>query len=142
LAEIGVDAAIRSKKTPKNNEEIKTEIGKLIDETPTTGKLPRGKIIECLKQDSAWGIVKQNGERGLPRGDIRTKFSSLTQYLESIGIFVIKVGEIETFCPDIGGHGPNFVNSLLSTVSLGDPKLDDLKAFVRLVHQSEVKPIA
>ena len=54
--------------------------------------------------------------------------------LEVLGIFVIPVGEIENFCPEVGLHGPKFVTKLLTEIPLGDQRLQKLREFVSYTH--------
>lgn len=51
-----------------------------------------------------------------------------------MGIYLVPVGEIENFCPEIGGHGPKYVTELLSSVPLDDDRLRGLREFVQTVH--------
>jgi len=97
--------------------------------------LPKGEVINALKQGKPWGEVKKYGVRAIPNGDAQRDYSSLRNMLEDIGIFVVPVGEIENFCPSVGSHGPKFVTKLLSTISLGDSSLEELRLFVTRVHQ-------
>ncbi len=128
-----VDAAVRQGNRAKTIPEIKENIRKIIDESDE-GSLPRGDINEALKQGKEWNIVKKHGEQGIPNGQARTEYSSLQEKLESIGIYLVPVGEIENFYPKIGGHGPKFVTNLLSTISLDDTELSTLREFVKKVH--------
>lgn len=131
-----VDSAVRNgikaKTTPEIKQEIITILGKANED-----KLPKGDIIEALKQGKSWAEVKKYGTRGIPKGDAQSDYNSLRDKLEEIGIFLIPVGEIESFCPEIGSHGPKFVTKLLSTVSLADESLNQLRTFVERVHKGQ-----
>lgn len=129
-----VDAAVRKGNTPKSAPEIKSEIISMLN-SATPEDLPKGDVIEAMKQSKAWSEVKRFGARAIPNGDAQRDFASLRDKLTQIGIFLIPVGEIENFCPDIGSHGPKFVTKLLSTVPLSDSRLSDLHAFVTAVHK-------
>lgn len=129
-----VDAAVRGGGKAKTNKEIKESIIEIISSS-NENDLPKGDISEALKQGKAWNIVKRFGIRGIPNGEAQNDYATLKDSLEKIGIYLIPVGEIENFCPDMGSHGPKFVTKLLSTVSLSDPKLDDLRGFVNKVHK-------
>ena len=98
------------------------------------GSLPKGRIIEEMKQDKPWKIVKQFGKAGIPKGDAQQYYSDLGKKLEEIGIYLIPVGEIENFCREVGLHGPKFVTKLLSEKSLADSSLEQLREFVTEVH--------
>lgn len=136
-----VDVAVRSGVKPKTVDEIKIELIALIKDT-TGEKLPRGNIIEAMKQNSAWNIVKKFGQAGIPSGEAQTQFNDLKGSLEEIGIYLIHVGEIENFCRDLGSHGPRFVNKLLTEVQFGDERLDELRKFTALVHKGGHAPLS
>jgi len=129
-----IDAAVRGGNKPKSVPQIKTEIISLLNDSGDD-KLPKGDIIEALKQGKAWSEVKRFGIRGIPKGEAQRDFSLLREKLENIGIYLIPVGEIENFCPDIGSHGPKYVTKLLSTVPLDDDRLVELRSFVSRVHR-------
>ncbi len=129
-----VDSAVRDGKKTKSNKEIKDDIVKIIN-LSNEEDLPKGDIFEALKQGKAWNIIKKYGELGIPNGDAQTVYRSLRDKLEEIGIYLIPVGEIENFCPDMGSHGPKFVTKLLSTVELDDDRLSKLRTFVDKVHK-------
>jgi energy-coupling factor transporter ATP-binding protein EcfA2 len=135
-----VDAAVRSGVRPKAIDEIKAELISLINDT-TEEKLPRGKIIEAMKQNSAWNIVKKVGHVGIPSGEAQNQFKELKESLEEIGIYLVHVGEIENFCRDLGSHGPKFVNRLLTDVQFDDDRLDELRKFTALVHKGSNAPL-
>lgn len=128
-----VDAAVRSGIKPKTIPQIKAEIISLLTDADEEA-LPKGDVIEAMKQGKPWAEVKKYGVHAIPVGDAQRDFSSLREKLESIGIYLIPVGEIENFCREVGSHGPKFVTKLLTTISLNDPKLSELHEFVTRVH--------
>lgn len=129
-----VDAAVRGGCKAKTNKEIKDSIVEIINGADGED-LPKGDISEALKQGKAWNLVKKFGERGIPNGQAQGDYSKLKESLEDIGIYLIPVGEIENFSPEIGSHGPKFVTKLLSDVSLGAANLAELRDFVSKVHK-------
>lgn len=131
-----VDAAVRKGNKPKSIPQIKSEIIAMLSSAKPED-LPKGDVIEAMKQSKAWSEVKRFGTRAIPNGDAQRDFESLREKLTQIGVFLIPVGEIENFCPAIGSHGPKFVTKLLSTIPLGDNRLSELHAFVREVHKGQ-----
>ena len=129
-----VDSAVRGGNKPKSVPQIKIEIKSIIDSS-NTEELPKGDIIEAMKQGKSWSEVKRFGVRGIPNGDAQGDFNSLKTSLENIGVYVVPVGEIENFCQEIGSHGPKFVTKLLSNVPLNDERLVELHDFVEKVHK-------
>jgi len=128
-----VDSSVRSGVKPKTVEEIKTEIIETL-ENLEQGDLCKGDITALMKQGKAWNKVKNFGEVAIPNGQAQNDYKSLKNALEKLGVFVIPVGEIENFCPEIGLHGPKFVTKLLTDIPLSDSRLEDLRKFVSHIH--------
>lgn len=131
---VRVDAAVRNGITAKTVDKIKEEIVTLLEKAGEDN-LPKGDVIEAMKQGKPWAEVKKYGSRGIPKGDAQRDYNALRDKLEEIGIFLVPVGEIENFCPEIGSHGPKFVTKLLSGIPLGDDRLEELRTFVERVHK-------
>lgn len=129
-----VDAAVRKGIKPKSIPEIKDSIRNLLDESDESS-LPTSNIVEAMKQDKPWNLIKAYGEDGIPRGKAQRDYKQLRDILEEIGIYLVPVGEIENFCKEIGLKGPKFVTKLLSEKSLDDDDLDKLRSFVDKVHR-------
>jgi hypothetical protein len=135
-----LDAAVRKGVKVKSTAEIKEELIRFL-ENCSSENLPRGDLNEKMKQNSAWNLVKQFGKTAIPNGDAQTCYNDLKNNLECIGIYLVEVGEIENFCPEIGRHGPKFVNSLLADIALDDGRLGDLRKFVSSVHFGRHAPL-
>ncbi len=131
-----VDSAVRGGTKPKSITEIKTNISSILEKSHDE-KLPKGDIIEAMKQGKPWNEVKRFGVPAIPNGEAQSDYNALKESLEAIGIYLIPVGEVENFCPEIGCQGPKFVTKLLSTVPLNDGRLMDLRTFVEHVHRGE-----
>lgn len=131
-----VDAAVRGGNKPKSKSEMKKNITEIINNSGDD-ELPKGDIIEAMKQGKPWSMVKKFGYRGIPHGEAQADYNLLKNALENIGVYLVPVGEIENFCPQIGSHGPKFITKLLSNIPLGDPQLTDLRDFVNIVHKGK-----
>ena len=129
---VRVDAAVRSGVSAKTIGEIKGEIVALLQESEESA-LPRGDVIDLMKRDKPWNVVKRFGVDGIPAGDAQVAYGKFRDQLEAIGIYLVPVGEIENFCRALGLHGPRFVAKLLSEKALGDPDLAELRRFVERV---------
>lgn len=127
-----VDAAVRKGNKPKSPQEIKDQIIEIIDKSDKEA-IPKSEISSAMKQNSPWYSIKNFGEGGIPKGEIRKDYIDLRTKLEEVGIYLVPVGEVENFYPSIGGHGPKFVTSLLSNVPLGSNELRPLHEFVKKV---------
>ena len=129
-----LDMAIRNGVKPKTVDEIKVSIVEILDSAPA-GTIPRSIIVDELKQTSPWNVVKRHGVAAIPNGAAQKDFEAIDTLLRRFGIFLVPVGEAERFCRKIDAHGPKFVNNLLSSVSLDDESLGDLRKFVGEVQQ-------
>jgi energy-coupling factor transporter ATP-binding protein EcfA2 len=129
-----VDSAVRDGNKPKSVSQIKEEVISILG-SAKPDELPKGDVVEAMKQGKVWSAVKKYGWRGIPNGNAQTDAAILRDMLEDIGIYVVPVGEVENFCPHIGSHGPKFVTKLLSSVELSDSRLSELHEFVRRVHE-------
>jgi len=127
-----VDSAVRAGNKPKSIPQIKEEIISLLN---TVEDLPKGDVIEAMKQGKAWSEVKKYGALGIPKGKAQDDYAALRDKLEEMGVYLVPIGEIENFCPKIGSHGPKFVTKLLSTIPLDDDCLAELRMFVERVHK-------
>lgn len=97
--------------------------------------LARKAIQEALRASSPWSTAKSVGIAFVPNGDANQAAVRLLTRLESLGIFVVPVGELEQFVKSIGRHGPSWVASALAKDFLNDPELNAAKDFVgRIVH--------
>lgn len=129
---IRVDSAVRAGNKPKSIPQIKEEIISLLN---TVEDLPKGDVIEAMKQGKAWSEVKKYGALGIPKGKAQDDYAALRDKLEEMGVYLVPLGEIENFCPKIGSHGPKFVTKLLSTIPLDDDCLAEFRMFVERVHK-------
>ena len=84
-----------------------------------------------LKTVSKWSALKEYGISAIPRGDARVAFDSMNGILKEKGIFIVPVGELECFIKSVGGHGPDWVNTVLEKhPDLDDPVYAEIKEFV------------
>tara|TARA_R110000823_G_scaffold97092_1_gene211132 strand:- start:199 stop:1884 length:1686 start_codon:yes stop_codon:yes gene_type:complete len=123
-----VDAAVRQGIKALTPQQISSEIRKLLDDAGTA--IPKSKIQDVLRQDKPWALVKKNGKSCIPNGDATAAFERLVESLKTVGIFVIQEGQVESFCPTVGKHGPAFVAEVLENFDLSDSKLQALREFV------------
>ena len=73
----------------------------------------REEIKRILKQASPWAHAKEIGKGFVPPGDATRAFDRLETLLRSIGLFVVPLGELESFDRTVGGHGPPWVAAVL-----------------------------
>ena len=90
------------------------------------------EIQNIVKKKSIWDELKKSGKRGIPHGDATLAFQRINELLIQNGVYVVPVGELESFIPTIGGHGPNWVNAVLESYpDLDDSIYDDIQTFVK-----------
>lgn len=91
-------------------------------------------IQDAVRRKTVWDDLKKSGKQGFPRGDAASAFQRINTILVENGIFVVPVGELESFVPTIGGHGPNWVNTVLETYpDLDDSIYNEIKEFVKSI---------
>jgi ABC-type cobalamin/Fe3+-siderophores transport system ATPase subunit len=72
------------------------------------------RIREITKVRDGWGVARDSGGvAALPHGDTNEVARRLIAGLAAIGLFVVDVGALEGWAPDLGGHGPRFVDRAL-----------------------------
>lgn len=131
-----VDAAVREGVKAKTIPEIKAKIIEMLSDAEK-GSLPRSDVIEAMKQNKPWNLVKRFGVDGIPKGQAQLDFGVLKGKLEEVGIYLVPVGEIENYCRELGSHGPRFVTKLLTEKSISDAELSNLRTFVEYVHMGQ-----
>ena len=118
---------------------------KLSAESLTKKKDPDGKIEVIHKKainriiddSSAWGRMKNAESRELPKGEPTKAFERLWSYCSSIGIWIVKVGEMEGFCKMADGKGQRWAQEVLTKYNLKeDPELEDARSFVREIWKA------
>lgn len=70
-------------------------------------------IRTIITTTSKWTTLKSSGKTALPAGSATLAFNKIDQILQKKGIYIVPVGELEGFVKEIGGHGPEWVNTLL-----------------------------
>lgn len=114
---------------------IKKEIIELLKKS--TG-LPKSDVVSLMQQKNPWAIVKKKGFKALPEGRAQEAFKELTLNLNSIGLFILDVGEIEGFLPDFNSHGPKAIYRALEKYKLNGPELKEASQFVSMVCKAEI----
>ena len=71
------------------------------------------KLFQELKIETKWSLLKQGGEAIIPSGNARVAYEALKNTFQSVNLYWVPVGELERFIPQVGGHGPRFVNQVL-----------------------------
>jgi hypothetical protein len=103
--------------------------------------MPNDKVKalqSALRKTSAWTEAKGAGKAFIPNGDATKAFDELQSTLKSKGIFVLEVGELEGFVKSVGGHGPKWVNDVLTKDLKNDKELETARQFVKELIETKV----
>ncbi len=57
--------------------------------------------------------MKRGGTAAVPQGDASASAGRLINDLASAGLFVVPVGELERWVPEVESHGPAWVSAVL-----------------------------
>jgi hypothetical protein len=96
-------------------EVVRAEVGRLLDgvEGEELPKETATKISAVCKGAGGWRAAKLAGTGAVPSGDPSAACARLLPALEALGIFVVPVGELERWEPDVPGHGPSWLGEAL-----------------------------
>jgi hypothetical protein len=127
-----VRKAIDAIKTQLSTTDVKRDIDAILNgvTNPVFPKDSKKKIEEILKQTSAWALAKKSGKAFIPSGTPTQEYNKLAAELRRLGVFIVEVGELERFYPAAGGHGPAWVNEVLTKDLIRDPDLQGAREFV------------
>lgn len=119
---------IVQQKTPISKESLSSILDSASD--PLTD--PDIKAIEkALSAKSPWAPLKKSGRAAIPHGNATRAFDNINAYMQSLGVFIVPVGEIESFVPSIGNHGPKWVEDVLDAYpDLSNPVYHAITQFV------------
>lgn len=88
-------------------------------------------IKEQIKTISKWRALKEAGHTAIPRGDASAAFERINRLCKTNGVFIVTIGELECFVKTVGGHGPEWVNTVLESYpNLDDAVYSDVKSFI------------
>ncbi|MBK9162520.1 MAG: AAA family ATPase [Acidobacteria bacterium] len=127
-----VKSAVDGKKPDLSTDEVKKEIEELLSAVTSTTFPPSTKadIQKVLRRTSAWANAKLVGKAFVPSGDPSMACERLLSNLRTGGLHVVEVGELEGYVRTVGGHGPRWVNAVLTRDLATDPELEDARKFV------------
>jgi hypothetical protein len=93
---------------------------------PTSAK---DQIREIFRRASPWREVKESGLAALAKGQVAQAAQRVLANLADIGILVVPVGEMESFCRTIEGDGIKWVEQVLKKDLGTDPELAEARSF-------------
>jgi hypothetical protein len=95
----------------------------------TLSVVERQKIRDLMKGTSLWGMAKTLG-KGFLSGEPAMHAQKLLTELHRFGIYIVPIGELESFCRTVGNHGPRWVSEVLKRRLEDDPELAEAREFV------------
>lgn len=127
-----VKAAVDSKKAELNAQEVREEIESVLSGVTGTSfpKAARDAIQKTFRRSSPWATAKEVGKAFVPAGQPTQAYERLLATLHGWGIFVVEVGELESFARSVGNHGPKWVNEVLKKELSQDPELEAARQYV------------
>jgi ABC-type polar amino acid transport system ATPase subunit len=131
-----VTDAINSKKPEVNTEEVIKDISAQLEKATGTvfPNVVADNIQKILRRSSPWSLAKSMGKAFVPAGDATQAHDRMVELLAAKGLFVVPVGELECFARSVGGHGPNWVNTILEQRDLAtDGELFEARNFTAKV---------
>ncbi len=125
--------AINQIKSQLDREEAKKAILEAFeaDKSPNLNHKEVDKIKDILKISTAWSFAKKSGLSFVPAGDAHAACVAIFEYLNSIGIFPIPVGELESFDKSISsGNKSKWLEEVLQKDLKHKDTLKEAKSFV------------
>jgi hypothetical protein len=112
----------------------KSAIDTLLDSRPgRLSKQTADQVKEIVKVENGWDQCKRSGIAGLTGATFDTALN-LIDDLAELGVFVVKKGELEQFCPEVANlHGPAWAVEALKREA---HKSGEPQGFVKSVIQS------
>ncbi len=118
-------------------EEISKALAPLRDKDPLTFTA-KETIVSAIRQASPWDALKTAGRMAVPAGQMIQDFDLLLEKSGAVGLWIVPVGELESFCKTKqGGHGPGWFRAVLEDFDLAAaPELASARDFVRRVYST------
>jgi ABC-type transporter Mla maintaining outer membrane lipid asymmetry ATPase subunit MlaF len=106
-------------------ESVKSQVENILGEDPTASlqEAQTRRIREITRSRDGWRRVREAGLSALPHGDATAAAQRLLHGLATTGAFIVQVGSLEGWAPEIGGHGVAFVDQALSAEVHRRPEL-------------------
>jgi ABC-type cobalamin/Fe3+-siderophores transport system ATPase subunit len=111
-----IDAAMsQANKRPRRD-----DVARRVDETINADRSEHLSSSElatlraAVRHESPWDALKGAGRSAMPSGQPTTAFEAVTRYAESVGLFIVPVGECEGWIRSVGGRGPRWLAEVLA----------------------------
>lgn len=137
-----VKSAIETRVTDFARVNVATEkINEALKALPTKGRI-NGRfatsIREIVRGTSPWDYAKQGGVSTIPRGGARADLEKLLLKCKEIGLWIVPVGEMESFCGSVGSKSGRWVRKVLESRDLAsDTELGQARDFMKDIWLSK-----
>jgi hypothetical protein len=130
---------VDSKRPELETTDVKNKITKLLEKENERffSSDTAEEIKDVLRKTSAWSTAKIVGKSFVPSGNATIAYGRLITELAKKGLFIVEVGEVENFDKSIGGHGPKWVNDVLSKDTKTVPELSAARDFIKSVFRKQ-----
>lgn len=108
-----LNAALQASSRTPSVAGIKEAVSSALDQVTEVSAKSLRPVRDALKLETGWDRVKNTGLAGVPKGEPYKATVHLLEGLESLRIFLIPVGEMEDFFPQIEHHGSTWVSAVL-----------------------------
>jgi hypothetical protein len=120
---------------------VKEEIHRVLDGSgvATISRDEADAVRAVLRTEDGWRAAKESGLAAIPRGQEHNDAEALLRDLQTIGLFVVDVGELEGWVPQVGNKGPRWVIEVLEQGLHADPQLA-ARSFIESVAAVVAEP--
>lgn len=126
---------VRSQRPQLETTEVKIEVNRILDSVKED-HLPKkvnDDLRKVLKQSSAWGKAKYVGSAFLI-GESHNAFTEIDLACREKGLFIVPIGQLESFYRSSSEHGTKWVNEILESVDLKkSDNLIEAREFVKVM---------
>ncbi|WP_170176984.1 ATP-dependent nuclease [Myceligenerans xiligouense] len=101
-----LSSSIRDGKVEATRDHVRDSIAEIIEKSgaKTLSRQEVEQIVAVVKPESGWKQVKKKGHGAINRGDPMDAFGDILGASRRIGLFILPVGELESFHSKIGGN--------------------------------------
>lgn len=130
-----VQSAVERKSAQLRLADLQREINGALGDVPgdTVPDQTVAVIRGALRRSTPWSEAKRSGRAFVPHGEATEHLNELLASLKALRIFVVEAGELESFVPSVGRHGPAWVNTVIARDLSTDPELRSAREFVAAI---------
>jgi hypothetical protein len=111
-----IAAALKALQRPPVGQ-LTAELKEIMDHTKAATEAEERELVRAVQRALEKGRrsypLKQHGVSAVPRGQEQAEFRAFLELLQSVGIALLRKGELESYVPEVGLHGPGWMNEVL-----------------------------